>query len=96
MAALTLITNSDRQLKPLIEAAIVNELRLLEAGLRRTQARLSAFEKQYGLTTEEFLTRYENDELQETLDLAEWIGEVRLLSRLREKVEALRNVRFEN
>ena len=96
MAALTLITDSERQLKPLIEAAIVNELRLLEAGLRRTQARLRVFETQYGLTTEEFLTRYENDELEETLDLAEWIGEVRLLLGLQEKVQALRNVRFEN
>ena len=96
MAALTLITDSDRQLKPLIEVAIVNELRLLEAGLRRTQSRLHSFEKRYGLTTAEFLTRYENDELGETLDLAEWIGEVRLLARLQEKIEALRNVRFEN
>jgi hypothetical protein len=57
---------------------------------------LCAFEKQYGLTTGEFLTRYENDELPETLDLAEWVGEVRLLSRLQEKVEVLRNVRFAN
>jgi vacuolar-type H+-ATPase subunit D/Vma8 len=94
MAELTLISPRQRVLRPLVEAALENELRLLEAGIRRTQQRLGAFEAQYGLPTAEFLRRYENDELQETLDFAEWVGEHRLLERLRDKAATLREIQF--
>jgi ferritin len=42
-----------------------------------------------GFSSTEFLRRYENNELQETLDFAEWVGEYRLLERLREKADTL-------
>lgn len=43
------------------------------------------------MSTAEFLTRYENDEFTETLELDEWIGEYRLLTRLRDKAETIRS-----
>jgi hypothetical protein len=94
MAELILVSPRQRLLRPLVEAALQNELRLLEAGIRRTQQRLSAFETRYGLSTAEFLRRYENDELQETLDLAEWVGEYRMLERLQNKATTLREIQF--
>jgi hypothetical protein len=94
MAALRLTSPRQRPLRPLVEAAIRNEVRLLQAGIRRTEQRLRAFEVQYGLISQEFLQRYENDELPETLDFAEWIGEYRLLERLREKADTLQEIRF--
>ncbi len=96
MTALTLTSSGRRPLRPLVEAAIHNELRLLQAGIQRTEKRLAAFETQYSLSSAEFLRRYENDELAETLDFAEWIGEYRLLERLRDKVETLQEIRFAN
>jgi hypothetical protein len=96
MAALTLTSRGQHPLRPLIEAAIYNELRLLQAGIERTEERLRAFETQYGLSSPEFLRRYENDELPESLDFAEWIGEYRLLERLREKANTLQEIRFAN
>ena len=96
MTELTLVSPHQRGLRPLVEAAIQNELRLLAAGIRRTQERLRQFEAQYGLPTAEFLRRYENDELQETLDFAEWIGEWRLLERLQDKVSTLREIQVAN
>lgn len=48
------------------------------------------------MTTKEFVRRFENDELDETLELSEWIGEYRLLQRLNEKTEAMRGIRFAN
>jgi phage shock protein A len=80
----------------LIEAALHNELRLLRAGIRRTEQRLQAFESQHSLSSTEFLQRYENDELPETLELAEWVGEIRLLARLRDKTETLQEIHFAN
>ncbi len=96
MAALTLTSPRQRPLRPLIEAAIHNELRLLQTGIQRTEQRLGTFERQHGLSSKEFLRRYENDELTETLEFAEWVGEYRLLERLREKVDTLQEIRFAN
>ncbi len=47
------------------------------------------------MTTAEFIERYERDELEEMLDFDEWVGEYRLLSRQREKVDALRGIRID-
>ena len=96
MAELRLISDHERQLKPLVEAALKNELRLLEAGINRTQQNMRKFEERFHLSTLEFIGRYENDEMEETMDYAEWIGEYRMLERLREKAETLRGIRFAN
>jgi len=96
MSVLTLTSPNERSLRPLVEAALNNELRIIQAGIRRTEERLRAFESQYGFPSQEFLQRYENDEFPETLDFAEWIGEYRLLARLYEKAETLQEIRFAN
>jgi hypothetical protein len=96
MNAVVLMTTKSGSLKPLVEAALANELRILEAGMRRTERRLRDFEKMHRMSTAEFLQKFENDELDETLELAEWIGEYRLLERLREKADILQGVSFAN
>jgi hypothetical protein len=96
MAELTLVSPSQCPLQPLIEGALQNELRLLEAGIRRSEQRLQEFAVCYGLSTTDFIQCYENDELEETLEFAEWIGEYRLKERLLEKADILRAVRFAN
>ena len=96
MTDLRLVSTHKRQLKPIVEGALANELRLMQAGLRRTEQRLLEFEEKYHLKTEDFISRYEKDEMEETIDFDEWIGEFRLLARLREKVDTLRGIRFAN
>ena len=96
MTDVRLISSRNRQLKPLVEAALANELRLLEAGIRQTEQKVKEFEKNHQMPTKEFISRYENDEIKESMDFAEWIGEARMLERLREKAETLRDIRFAN
>jgi len=96
MTDIKLVTKGKRQLKPLVEAALANQLRLLQAGIRQTEERLKKFENQFQMNTQDFISRYENDEIKETLDKGEWIGEARLLKRLQEKAETIRDIRFEN
>jgi hypothetical protein len=96
MTELTLVSTHQRPLKPLVEAALANELRLLQAGSQRTEQRLNDFEEKYQLSTVEFIRRYEADEFEETLDFAEWIGEYRLLEKLREKIDILQGIQFAN
>jgi hypothetical protein len=94
MAELTLISHSQRPIQPLVEGALRNELRLLEAGIRRSAQRLQEFEARHGLSTADFLQRYEDNALEETREFAEWIGECRLRERLLEKADAMRAIRF--
>jgi hypothetical protein len=69
-------TDAPAALKPLLASAIQAELRMLELGLARIAERLCAFEKQYGLTSEEFAQRFETGEIGESLDDIEWAGEI--------------------
>jgi hypothetical protein len=96
MHELKLVSKSKHQLKPIVEAALGNELRLIEAGIRQTRQSLKHFEEKYHLDTHAFIHNYENDELEETMDFIEWIGESRLLERLNEKADTLRSISFEN
>lgn len=96
MAELTLISQDSGSLKPLIEGAISEALRLTETGIQRTERRLQEFEEKYQVSTQEFLSRYHNDEMPETLDLDEWIGESQMLQRLQEKADRLRGIEFTN
>lgn len=94
MHELKLVSKSKHQLKPIVEAALKNELRLIEAGIRQTEQRLNKFEEKYQRETRDFIDRYENDEFEETMDFIEWIGESRLLERLREKADTLKDIKF--
>ena len=94
MNQVTLVSTRSRPIQPLVESALSNELRLLEAAIRKTERRLLKFEGEYGMTSLEFVQRYENDELAEVMDYVDWIGEYRLLARLQEKADAYREIRF--
>jgi hypothetical protein len=94
MHELKLLSESKHQLKPIVEAALQNELRLIEAGIRQTEQSLKKFEEKFQLKTQDFIADYENDKLEETMEYVEWIGEFRLLERLNEKADTLRSIRI--
>ncbi len=96
MTELTLVSKQSRPLRPLVEAALANELRLIMAAIHQTEERLRDFESTYGVMTVEFIARFENDELEETLEYIEWVGEHRLLNHLQEKAETFQGIEIEN
>ncbi|WP_374685515.1 hypothetical protein [Promineifilum sp.] len=96
MTEITLVSKQSRPLRPLVEAALANELKLVRAAIRQTEERLREFEARYEMATDDFMRRFENDELIETLDFVDWIGEYRLLSHLQEKAETYQGIEFEN
>ncbi len=96
MCELKLVSPGERQIKPIVEAALSNELRLIEAGIHRTETNLKIFEKKYDMNTNEFVSKYENDKIEETMEYIEWIGESKMLERLIEKSNTLKSIRFEN
>ena len=96
MNELKLVSKAEHVLKPIVEAALENELRLIEAGIKQTEQHLKKFEEKYQLNTQDFVINYENDQFEESMDFIEWIGESKLLKRLLEKADTLRSISFEN
>jgi hypothetical protein len=90
----TITSEAQASLKPLVEAAIRRELRVVEHGIQRTRERLDAFEKQYDMTSQEFERRFGAAELKESLDFIEWWGEIKTLQLLEDQQRALENVRI--
>ena len=98
MAELKISCEYPDSLKQLIEEAVSKRIASLKDGIRRTEERIQEFESKYQMSTEEFLRRFENDELQHRLDMEfdEWVGESRMLKMLDDKVNNLRGVEFVN
>ena len=82
-------TESDSAIKPLVKAAIRNELKVLQHGLQRTRQRLDDFEKCYQMTSAEFQQRLASRELDDTLDFIDWNMEIQAYRLLEDQYQAL-------
>lgn len=98
MTTLTLVqerneTNADFSLRSFVDSVLDSEIQSLEDGLHRTQERIRDFENQYGFSTDEFLDRYRQNQIDETLETIEWVGESRMEQHLLKKLHNLRGIR---
>ena len=83
LSQVTVTTESPNVLKPLLRLAIQNEAKALSHGIKRTRERLAAFEKQYGMTSDEFERRYVAAEIAESLENIEWLAALAALGQAR-------------
>jgi hypothetical protein len=84
------IKTTDRAiLKPLLESAIENEMKLLSLGLDRTRKRLAEFEQKYDMTSAEFERRLRALELTETVEFTDWRMEIGMLQLLERQYQTL-------
>ncbi len=79
-------------LRPLIQNALERETGLVEVALKQAQHRVQKYEEPYGLSSEQFMERYRSNQIDETLETIEWVGEYRMLMRLREKLQAMQEI----
>jgi len=91
---ITIQTPNAKRLKPLIRSVIENAVHDVEQGVKKTRAKLEAFEKQYGMSTAEFERRFRPGDLEETLDFIEWEGEIKTLHLLEEKLNAFKEAKI--
>ncbi len=85
----TVTADTQVELKPLIEAAIRSEVRMLELGLERTRDRLRAFEERYHISSELFMKEFTTGSIDENLDYIEWAGEIKTSALLEAQLHAL-------
>ncbi|ACB51064.1 hypothetical protein cce_1714 [Crocosphaera subtropica ATCC 51142] len=78
MAELKIKSKDPEALKRIIENALSERLQSVKAGIKKTEERILFFETKYQLSTEEFIKRFNNDELHHTFDFDEWIGESKM------------------
>lgn len=96
MPELKIICTNLDLVKNLFQNAVENELNLVLSGIKKTEVKLTYFENKYKILTREFLQRYENDEIDENLEMDEWIGEALMLESLYQDLEQLRGIKFVN
>jgi len=96
MAELKLRAKNPESLKRIIQSALSERLQSVNAGIKATQKRLEELENKYQLSTEEFLTRFNNDEFAHSFDFDEWIGEYRMLTHLQQTKESIEEIDFVN
>lgn len=96
MAELKLRPKNPESLKRIIQSALSERLQSVNAGIKATQKRLQELETKYQLSTEEFITRFNNDEFAHSFDFDEWIGESRMLTHLQQTKESIEEIDFVN
>lgn len=64
----------------------------MEVAVKQAQHRVQKYEERYQLSSEQFMERYRNNEIDETLETIERVGEYRMLMRLLEKLQAVREI----
>jgi len=86
---ITVRTNAHEDLKPLVAAAIRNQLKLLQSDIVSSQERIDAFERRTGMTSVEFEQKLARHEIEESLDTFDWTMELASLRLLQGKYKSL-------
>jgi hypothetical protein len=76
--------NAHEALRPLVQAAIRNQLKILQQGIDHSRERIAEFEKTTGMSSAEFEQKLLGRELEDTLDVLDWnmeLASMRLLER---------------
>jgi hypothetical protein len=85
----TIKTSHKATLRPIVLSALENEKRMLSLGLDQARQRLAEYERQHGMTSDEFEHRLNSGELDETVSLTDWRMEIGMLRLLERQYEAL-------
>ncbi|MEM4971537.1 MAG: hypothetical protein QXE01_09845 [Sulfolobales archaeon] len=81
-----------REAVRLLLRAVEAEVKRLELEISTTMERVKRYEEKYGMSSEEFLSRYLRGELGDNEDFIEWYGELVFLERARMELEELKKV----
>ena len=95
MTELTIKSDRADAVKSEIMSALDGQRRMVQDSIRRTELNLKTFEQNHGFTTSELLRKEADGSLHDDhLELIEWIGETKLLERLRSELELLKEIRI--
>ena len=67
------------ELKALVKAALENEIKIINIGLRKTQENLQKLEDKYKMDSGTFYRKYSDGEMGDDIEYIKWAGEVETL-----------------
>ena len=82
----------DKRAVSLLSRILNIEYRRLQLELRVVEEKIRRFEKEYGMSSSEFLERYSRGELGDEEGFMEWYGELKFLERIHRELEELKKI----
>jgi hypothetical protein len=73
----------------LVDTSLAMQKKMLQAGLKRTKARLKAFEKEFGQSSRKFYRAYQAGKMGDEEKFMEWAGEWETYQHLTQAVTLL-------
>jgi hypothetical protein len=77
----------------LVKRSLAMQRKMLQAGLKRTQARIKAFEKEFGQTSEAFYRAYQAGKMGDDEKSMEWAGEWETYQELKQDLDLLKGAK---
>lgn len=87
MTRLIVNSPSASHVRPLIQAALDHEIRLLQMGIEKTKRRLRHFEELFKMETLRFYQAFQTGAMGDEMEYMKWAGEYETLLRLEEDYE---------
>lgn len=75
MTLIRIESDHKRAVTSLVKSSLAMQRKALQAGLKRTKARLKAFEKEFGQTSQAFYQAYQEGSMGDDEQIMEWAGE---------------------
>ena len=77
----------------LVKSSLAMQRKALQAGLKRTIARLKAFEKDFGQTSQTFYQAYQQGAMGDDEQVMEWAGEWETYQELKQDLDLLKEAK---
>jgi len=89
------ITSDQQYALPIIQSAIVEKVKRIEIGLRKTEQEIQKFETKYHIPSEQFINHYTAEDLEGGDDeYVSWMGELKLQQAIWEELQLLQNIEY--
>ena len=92
MTQLIIKSPSAANVKPLIQAALDHEMRILKIGLEKTMQQLCQFEKRFGKESHQFYLEFQDGIFGDAIEYMKWAGEYETFLQLQDDYNEIQGI----
>jgi hypothetical protein len=93
MTRIRIESDHKKALTSLVKSSLALQRKVLQAGLKRTKARLQAFEREFGQTSQDFYQAYQQGKMGDDERVMEWAGEWETYQELQTALDLLKGAK---
>ena len=95
MTTVQITSDSDNSTLDIIKDAIEAELKRLELGLQKTDKQIAAFENEYQISSETFLSKFAAEDMKNgDPEYIAWAGELKIREKILTDLKRLKEIRY--